>query len=97
MSIDELQPGDILIFKAHDDSKLSRIISIITQSDVSHAAMVGYDTTYLLEASLEGAAKTPITNFASREAYVRRLENCHVPNLAVLEAEKQIQFPFKSC
>ena len=96
MKIDDLQPGDILIFKAHDDSKLSKIISAITQSDVSHAAIVGYNTTYLLEASLEGAAKTPIINYAPREAYVRRLENCPKPNLAVLEARKQINtnFPY---
>ncbi|HKM33853.1 MAG TPA: hypothetical protein VJY54_03820 [Lachnospiraceae bacterium] len=96
MQIQDLRPGDILIFKSHNDSKLSRIISILTKSDVSHSAIVDEDTNYLLEASLDGGARTPIESYSPRVAYIRRLETCPTPSFAVEIAKSYVQtgFPY---
>lgn len=69
----DLLPGDILIFASHDDNWLSHIIAVITNSNVSHAALVDDDTNYILEATLENAKRTLISDYAPRGAYVRRL------------------------
>lgn len=96
MQIKDLKLGDILIFKSHDDSILSKIISILTNSDVSHSAIVDEDTNYLLEASLEGGARTPIQSYRPRVAYIRRFYSCPNPSYAVEIAKSYVQkgFPY---
>ncbi len=94
MQLQELKPGDILVFKSHEDSKLSKIISILTNSDVSHATIVDEDTNYLLEASLEGGARTLIQSYSPRTAYVRRFESCPNPAYAVEIANAYVQTAF---
>lgn len=96
MQIQDLKPGDILIFKSHDDSKLSKIISILTNSDVSHSAIVDEDTNYLLEASLEGGARTSIQSYSPRVAYIRRFDTCPYPPYAVEIAKSYVLsgFPY---
>lgn len=94
MQMKDLKPGDILIFKSHNDSKLSRIISILTNSDVSHSAIVDEDTNYLLEASLDGGARTAIQSYSPRIAYIRRFETCPSPSYAVNIAKSYVQTAF---
>lgn len=96
MLIQDLKPGDILIFKSHNDSTLSKIISILTDSDVSHSAIVDEDTNYLLEAALDGGVRTPIQSYSPRVAYIRRFDSCPNPSYAVEIAKSYVQtgFPY---
>jgi hypothetical protein len=67
MNIDELKPGDVLIYSAPDDSWISKAIAFLTGSSVSHAALSYFETSRTVEQS------PPCTRFReARETFEGR-------------------------
>lgn len=80
----ELKLGDVVILEA-DDSWISRAIALLTDSSVSHAAMI-YEADRFIEMGLSGIGVHGFhEDMAGREAYIRRLtpERDATPLLAV--------------
>lgn len=73
-SVNDLLPGDILVFKGDIDDDISKLIMKFTGSDVSHGAIfVQNEESVLAEAGLEGIHATRTRDDSSaREAYVMR-------------------------
>lgn len=67
------QNGDILVFKA-GEQWISKCIALLTNSDVSHAAMVYQDET-MVEMGLSGIHLTPVTAMHGEGAYLMRLSS----------------------
>lgn len=64
--------GDIIIFKAPNKQFLSQCIALLTDSDVSHAAMIcGEDM--IIESGRDHVAVSPITEETGHNAYILRL------------------------
>lgn len=68
----ELKKGDIIIFKAEEDW-LSKTIAWLTDSDVSHAAMV-YSENSIIEVGANGIGIHNMDITAGRGAYILRLQ-----------------------
>lgn len=92
----KLHKGDIIIFKAEEDW-LSKSIAWLTDSDVSHAAMV-YSENSIVEVGAKGIGIHNVNISNGNEAYVMRLH----PNIdttpLILSADKyvnsKIQYDF---
>lgn len=67
-----LTKGDIILFKAPQDSWFSRAIALLSKSDVSHAAMV-YSEDSIVEVLADGIQVNKVTALKGEEAYVLRL------------------------
>lgn len=78
----KLNKGDIIIFKAEDDW-LSKSIAWLTNSDVSHAAMV-YSENSIIEIGIRGIGIHKVNTSNGRGAYIMRLK-------AEVDAEPLIQ------
>lgn len=78
----KLNKGDIIIFKAEDDW-LSKSIAWLTNSDVSHAAMV-YSENSIIEIGIRGIGIHKVNTSNGRGAYIMRLK-------ADVDAEPLIQ------
>lgn len=78
MEINELKNGDILLFSPEEGDFLSKAITILTDSCVSHAAMVfssvgnEVDTTIIEETPPQIAVNNAQQRFVDRTIYVRR-------------------------
>ena len=68
----EYRIGDIVIFKAEDEW-LSQCIAKLTDSDVSHAAMI-YDEKKIVEVGARGTEVHNVSLFAGDGAYLMRLK-----------------------
>lgn len=66
------QKGDILVFKA-GDHWLSKSIALLTNSDVSHAAMI-YEDSQVVEMELPGIQLSTVTIKPGEGAYLMRLD-----------------------
>lgn len=93
----KLKLGDIIIFKAGDDW-LGKSIAWITNSNVSHAAML-YQTDAIVEMGGSGIGVNKISTNAGEEGYVMRLEPeqdsqslCKAAE-AYIKAETRYDFP----
>lgn len=85
---EKLRDGDILVFTAGSDM-LSKVIAWLTQSDVSHAAMVCGERT-MVEMGLSGIQENEITVEERREVYVMRLDPERDPKPLIEAAEQYI-------
>ena len=74
MSVDNLLPGDILVFKGDPHDTISGLIMSLTGSDVSHGAIfVQNEDSVLAEAGLEGIHACRMKDDSTaREVYVMR-------------------------
>lgn len=71
IGLEDLRVGDIMVFPAPEGSKLSQVIALLTDSSVSHAALM-YKTGsefLLAESTIGGIRSTPLPH---EEPYVRR-------------------------
>lgn len=78
IAFSDLKPGDILLLSAKDDF-VSTIISIFTNSKVTHTAIVAEDTDYMYECTAPEACCTPLCERHNRDIYVRRLSDSTLP------------------
>ena len=74
IKLSELKSGDIMLFEAPPE-KLSQLISILTNSSVSHAGISDYNHGYVLNEQIDGAVKSPLHPKNERAIYIRRLDN----------------------
>ena len=74
IKLSELKSGDIMLFEAPPE-KLSQLISILTNSPVSHAGISDYNHGYVLNEQIDGAVKSPLHPKNERAIYIRRLAN----------------------
>jgi len=82
----QLKNGDILVFKA-DEHWISKAIALLTNSDVSHSAMM-YSEGQLVEMGLSGIGVNRVTvETEGRKTYVMRLDPGNSTN-PLLEAAK---------
>ena len=78
ITFNDLKPGDILLLSAKDDF-VSTIISIFTNSEVTHTAIVAGDTRYMYECTAPVACCTALSERHNRDIYVRRLSDAALP------------------
>jgi len=64
----DYKPGDVVVFKVDEDELLSVIIGYLTDSDVSHAALI-YEDGNFVEMGPRGIAKTCANVYANAEVY----------------------------
>lgn len=85
----DLLPGDILLFSYVPDDWESRLIAILSQSDVSHAAMIYQPTNQIIEEIPEFARLNDLKQrVTGRTISVMRLENKDASLTKVLEIAK---------
>ena len=84
LSIDDLEPGDVLLFSPEKGSFISWAITFLTDAPVSHAAMF-YDkaaASIIEETPPSVAVNEAAKRFTGREIYVRRMEGA--PSLSTV-------------
>lgn len=65
------KPGDVIVFEK-DDHPLSQVIAFLTDSNVSHAALM-YDSEYIVEMTRKyGIKKTKLTDYGGRPFHSMR-------------------------
>ncbi|MEG1574856.1 MAG: hypothetical protein RR341_07290, partial [Bacteroidales bacterium] len=76
IALNDLQVGDLLLFLAPEDSWLSQAIALLTDSSVSHAALLsqmGHEKCVIAEATIGGLRYTPLS--AVEYPYIFRYNN----------------------
>ena len=75
MDINDLKPGDVLLFSGEKGSFISEAIMFLTNSPVSHAALVYSDPSTIVEETPPAVQVNPAkTRFEGRTIYVNRLK-----------------------
>lgn len=89
VKFNELKKGDVLLF-SHTDDWYSTMISLITNSPISHAAMSYYDYTSIVEEVPPCATVNPIKeSSAGRQVTVMRINREYLDMGKVLEVAEQ--------
>lgn len=83
----ETRPGDILIFEAGNDW-IGKSIALITNSTVSHAAMV-YGEKTIVEMGMDGINVNGFTAGEGRGAYLMRLKDSNLDTARLLSTAKK--------
>ena len=74
ISINELKPGDIMLFSPSDEW-ISKVIVFLTQSSVSHTGLVDRNPAYLVNEEGDGTIRKMLPDPGERTIYIRRLKN----------------------
>ena len=100
ITLNELKPGDIVLFSIPEHSWISSIIGFLTHSEVSHTAMVDFNPAYILEEGGEGAAQSPLPDPGTRTLYIRRLNNSpdttKVDDIAMKYVKEKLPYPMSN-
>lgn len=100
ITLNELKPGDIVLFSIPEHSWISSIIGFLTHSEVSHTAMVDTNPAYILEEGGEGAAESPLPDPGTRTLYIRRLNNSpdtsKVDEIAMKYIKEKLPYPMSN-
>jgi len=90
MKVNDLKPADILLFRGKRGSLISKAIKFLTNSKVSHAALVYESSEKLIEESLEGVRIFDIEQHPDRSntIYVMRRISTEDSMQPVLDAAK---------
>jgi hypothetical protein len=92
MIAEELQPGDVLIYSAPEDSWISKAIAFLTGSDVSHAALSYVDAGHTVEQSPPKArVRDARETFQGRTVYVMRHKGMTDLNPVVGAADRYVE------
>lgn len=87
MKIEDLQPGDVLLFSGEEGSLISEAIMRLTGADVSHAAMVYREPHQIIEETPPAVAVSDAAErFEKRTISVRRLKRDATDMAPVLDA-----------
>jgi hypothetical protein len=87
MDINDLKPGDVLLFSGEKGSSISEAIMFLTNSPVSHAALVYSDPNEVVEETPPSVQVNPAKKrFEGRTIYVNRLKKQPASLAPVIEA-----------
>lgn len=88
--MEQLELGDIIVFKAEPDDWLSKSIAWFSGSDTSHAAMLYYENA-IVEMVANGVCINGVSFHHAQEAYVMRLKHAPAaePLLAAADAYRK--------
>jgi len=89
--LEDLHPGDIMLFEAPKDSWISQIISKLTDSCVSHTAISDYDPTYIYEEALKGAERAKLSYDGKNAIFIRRINTGADTGIVVDIANEYVQ------
>ena len=96
ITLQELKPGDIILFSPSDEL-ISKIIVLLTHSQVSHTGMSDYNPGYVLNEEGDGALRRFLAAPGERTMYVRRLKNApdtsKVADIAKAYVDRNIPYP----
>ena len=99
ITLNELKPGDIILFSVPKNSKISILIGLLTRSKVSHTGMVDFNPGYVLEEIKEGATKSPLPS-PGRTLYIRRLQNepdtSEIVKIAMKYVDEKLPYPMSN-
>ncbi len=100
ITLNELKPGDIVLFSIPEHSWISSIIGFLTHSEVSHTAMVDMNPAFILEEGGKGAAQSPLPDPGTRKLYIRRLNNApdtsKVDDIAMKYVKEKLPYPMSN-
>ncbi len=90
ISINELKPGDIMLFSPSDEW-ISKVIVFLTQSSVSHTGLVDRNPAYLVNEEGDGTIRKMLPDPGERTIYIRRLKNAPDTSVVVDYAMKYVE------
>ncbi|MCR5829171.1 MAG: hypothetical protein K6F93_02350 [Lachnospiraceae bacterium] len=97
IKLNELKPGDLLLYEADLSDFISRTIAKLTHSAVTHTAMSDYNPAYIIEEGNKFAARILIDPPGSRVIHIRRLKNSpdtsKVDDIAMKYVEAKLPYP----
>lgn len=100
ISLEELRPGDIVLFSVPKKSWESWLIAFFTRSKVSHTGMVDKRIGYILQEIPEHATTLAIPAAGTRTLYIRRLKSqpdtSKVADIAQKYVDEQLPYPMSN-
>ena len=90
ISINELKPGDIMLFSPSDEW-ISKAIVFLTHSSVSHTGLVDRNPAYLVNEEGDGTIRKMLPDPGERTIYIRRLKNAPDTSVVVDYAMKYVE------
>ncbi len=90
ISINELKPGDIMLFSPSDEW-ISKVIVFLTHSSVSHTGLVDRNPADLVNEEGDGTIRKMLPDPGERTIYIRRLKNAPDTSVVVDYAMKYVE------
>lgn len=97
IKLNELKPGDLILYEADYSDFISSTIAYLTHSTVTHTALSDFNPAYIMEEGNKFASRIPIDPPGSRVMHILRLKNApdtsKVDDIAMKYVEAKLPYP----